>query len=101
MDMRIEFIASDEVKEALASLGRTEDVKFSPDNRRLAIAGFSKNKCVVVDIQFEISSTHKKVLLNDFVEITSPCLQEPHGLAFIDHETLIVANRSGAVPILK
>lgn len=101
VNMQIEVIASDDVREVLASLGRTEDVKFSPDNRRLAIAGFSKNKCIIVDFQFEISPTHRKVLLNDFVEITSPCLQEPHGISFIDQETLIVANRSGEVSILK
>jgi hypothetical protein len=101
LDKQIEFIATDEVKEALSILGRTEDVKFSPNSRRLAIAGYKKNKCLVVDIQFEFSSTCKKVLLIDFVEISSPSFQKPHGLYFIDQETLIVANRRGAVPILK
>lgn len=101
VDMQIDLIASDEVMAALANLGRTEDVKFSPDNRRLAIAGFTKNKIVIFDIQLDISSARKQVLLNDFVEITSPCLREPHGLCFIDQDTLIVANRAGAVPILK
>lgn len=101
MNKKIEFIATNEVIEALASLGRTEDVKFSPDNRRLAIAGFTNNMCLVIDIQLEVSSTCKKVILSDFIEIRSSCLNEPHGLSFIDQETLVVANRSGNVPVLK
>ena len=31
--------ASPELRSAIAGMGRTEDVKFSPDNRRLAVAG--------------------------------------------------------------
>jgi hypothetical protein len=36
---RISFLPSDGAKTAIAKLGRTEDVQFSPDDRRLAIAG--------------------------------------------------------------
>jgi len=35
---QLPFTASDQVRGAIASMGRTEDVTFSPDNRRLAIA---------------------------------------------------------------
>jgi hypothetical protein len=45
---QIEFTASKEVWRVLEDLGRTEDVKFSPDNRRLAVAGFAKSKLVIL-----------------------------------------------------
>jgi len=99
--MQIEYRASKKVEWALETLGRTEDVKFSPNSRRLAIAGFGNNSCLVVDINFQNISDGKQVLLTDCVEVTSPSLNSPHGLAFIDDETLIVANRSGAMPVLK
>ncbi|MBK8993548.1 MAG: hypothetical protein IPM40_18625 [Gammaproteobacteria bacterium] len=37
-EQRIDFTASEDVRTLLRDLGRTEDVKFSPDNRRLAVA---------------------------------------------------------------
>jgi len=99
--MQIEFTASEEVQEALANLGRTEDVRFSPNNRRLAIAGFAKNKILVVDVDIVASVAGKTVDLTDCVEIKSSSLHGPHGLFFIDDETIVVANRFGMVPILK
>jgi hypothetical protein len=98
--MQIEFTASEGVRQALASLGRTEDVKFSPSSTRLAIAGFAKNKILVVEVAIVASRTGKSVELTDCLEVRSPSLRAPHGLSFIDDETLVVANRFGMVPIL-
>ena len=100
-EQRIDFAASEEVRGVLRDLGRTEDVKFSPDNRRLAVAGYKKNKLVVFDVAIEVSAAGKRVSLQDFIEITSPSLHAPHGLCFIDDQTLVVANRWGDAPILK
>src|SRR5436190_16297890 len=99
--MEIEFTASAEVRQGLANLGRTEDVKFSPSNRRLAIAGYAKNKILVGDVEIAFSAAGKSVDLTGCVEVESPSLHGPHGLSFIDDDTLVVANRSGMVPILK
>lgn len=101
MAFEITFAASDRVQKALAEIGRTEDVKFSPDNRRLAIAGYTKNQILIINTLIEESATGKRVTLSDCTTITSPSLQQPHGLFFIDDQTLIVANRSGEVPILR
>ncbi len=101
MAFEITFAASDQVQKALAEIGRTEDIKFSPDNRRLAIAGYTKNRILIVHTFIEESATGKRVTLSDCITITSPSLQQPHGLFFIDDQTLIVANRSGEVPILR
>jgi DNA-binding beta-propeller fold protein YncE len=97
---QIEFTASKEVWGVLKDLARTEDVKFSPNNRRLAVAGFAKNKLVVFDVEISASASGRKVALTDFMEIRSSSLHAPHGLCFIDDETLIVANRGGEAPIL-
>lgn len=100
-EQQIEFTASNEVWGVLKDLGRTEDVKFSPNNRRLAIAGFARNKLVVLDVDIASSAAGKRVILTDFMEITSSSLHAPHGLFFIDEETLVVANRGEGAPILR
>jgi len=100
MTFQIEFSASDDVTKALVELGRTEDVKFSPDNHRLAIAGFIKNKILIVDSCIEETAIRTRVTLSNCITITSPSLQSPHGLCFIDNQTLIVVNRDGEAAIL-
>ena len=97
---QIDFAASEDVLAALEDLGRTEDVKFSPNNRRLAVAGFGKNKIVVFDVDFDASAAGKVgITLTDVIEITSSSLHRPHGLFFINDETLVVANRGKDAPI--
>jgi hypothetical protein len=83
----------------IASLGRTEDVRFSPDNRRLAIAGFALDRITVFDIDIATTPAGTRVALTGGVVLTSPALKRPHGLDFIDDATLIVANRTGDVAI--
>ena len=100
-DHAINVFASDEVLMRLQELGRTEDIKFSPDSRRLAIAGFKKDKLLILDIKVVPSPNGISVSLTDFVEITSPSLNRPHGLAFIDDKTLIAVNRRGEAPIFE
>jgi hypothetical protein len=55
MFLEIEYRASPRATDAIASLGRTEDVRFSPSNRRLAVAAFTRNRIAVFDI--DIAST--------------------------------------------
>ena len=90
---QVEISAPTEVWEVLKNLGRTEDVKFSPSNRKLAVTGFRKNKILVFDVEISASTSSKKVALTDFIEIASSSLYEPHGIFFIDENTLVVANR--------
>jgi hypothetical protein len=47
---QINYVAPQYVRDAVGSLGRTEDVRFSPNNRRLAVAGFLNNKITVFDV---------------------------------------------------
>ena len=70
MSFQIKISASEDVQKALAEIGRTEDIKFSPDNRRLAIAGFLKNKILIVNVLIDQSATGKQVTLSDCITIT-------------------------------
>jgi hypothetical protein len=97
----IAYTAPQSVTDAVGSLGRTEDVRFSPSNRRLAVASFHRNRIVVLDIDIASSRGATQVALTGGVELSSPTLQWPHGLDFIDDDTLIVTSRRGDVALFK
>ncbi len=99
--MEIDYTASRSVRNVVESIGRAEDVRFSPNNRRLALAGFIRNRIAVFDIDITTPATGTHVALTDVVELSSPALSLPHGLDFIDDETLVVANRARDVAIFK
>ncbi len=99
--MEIEYTAPQGVRDVIASLGRTEDVRFSPSNRRLAVAAFTRNRIVVFDIDIAAAATGHRVALRGGVDLSSPALKSPHGLDFIDDDTLVVSNREGDVGIFK
>lgn len=40
-------------------MGRTEDVKFSPDGRRLVIARFNCNKILILEVDCHCTETYK------------------------------------------
>jgi len=92
------------VAEALGRLGRTEDIHFSPDGKRLAIAGFNENRILILDVAIEDAAFGRggsatKAGFSDHLEISSPCLDKPHGVFWIDDRTLIVANRQANVDV--
>jgi hypothetical protein len=97
---KIEYAAPQHVQEVIASLGRTEDVRFSPSNGRLAIAEFLKNRITLFDVSV-IDGDPKKIALTDVAEISSTHLNWPHGLDFIDDEKLLVANRGGSACVFE
>jgi hypothetical protein len=101
MLLEIQYTAQQSVTDVVASLGRTEDVRFSPSNRRLAIASFFRNRIVVFDIDIASSLGATQVALTGGVELSSPALQWPHGLDFIDDNTLIVTSRGSDVALFK
>src|SRR6476620_8022344 len=94
--MQLHYTAPEHVRECIAGLGRTEDIRFSPTNNRLAIAAFSKNTIAVFTILIDHMSSSPSINITDVVEIYSDYLNEPHGVDFIDDEKIIVANRGGA-----
>ena len=98
---QLEFGAGEPVRAALAGLGRTEDLRFSPDNRLLAIAGFTKSRLLILRVDIGHGPGGPRLQLDDFMEITSDGLGNVHGLDFIDDRTLAIANRDGRVSILR
>ncbi len=92
--------ASEPVREALARLGRSEDLRFSPDNSRLVLAGFSRHKLLVLAIRVT-GGDHPGLEFTDFLELRAPDIGYVHGLDFIDARTLAVASRDGALTIVR
>lgn len=101
VNLQIDYHAPDVISRAVADIGRTEDIKFSPDGRRLAIAGFSRGLLLVIDLDWQAGVPGKRLLLTGHAHISSDCLHQPHGIAFIDNSTMIVANRGGEIAILQ
>ncbi|NND49690.1 MAG: hypothetical protein HKN60_05505 [Rhizobiales bacterium] len=98
---QLEFRASEPVRAALAGLGRTEDVRFSPNNELLVIAGFARDCLLVLSVRIEDAPSGPGVAVDDFMELTSGCINSVHGIDFIDDRTLVLANRDGMVSIME
>ena len=101
MLLETEYTAPPSVADVIGALGRTEDVRFSPSNRRLAVAAFHRNRIAVFDIDVTSSRGITQVALTGGVQLSSPALQWPHGVDFIDDDTLIVTSRRSDVAIFK
>ena len=97
----LRFEATDAVRGALAGMGRTEDLRFSPDGRRLAFACYANERIAIADVEIDGSSTGRSIALTRLVYLESPRLREPHGIDFVDDETIVVGNRGGAVDVFR
>jgi hypothetical protein len=89
--------APEPVRDALRRIGRTEDVSFSPNNRRLALACFDRNSLAIVDVAITRAANRPLVRLTNVAEYAPPGTIAPHGVDFLDDETILVANRYGNV----
>lgn len=94
------FKPSAVVEERIRALGRTEDVVFSPDQTRLAIAGFNEDKILVIQIRTVTEAGVMSVQSDGCVELRCPEFNRPHGISWIDDGTLAVANRGKDVVIV-
>jgi DNA-binding beta-propeller fold protein YncE len=99
MVREIGYTAAPRVAAAIGALGRTEDVRFSPSSRRLAVAAFQRNRVVVFHVDITASRATTQVALTGGVELSSPALQRPHGVDFLDEDTLIVTSRGSDVAL--
>ena len=93
----IPLVAPDDVREKLAVLGRTEDVRLSPRGRRLAIACYGTDRIAVADVVL----TTSEVRISRLELLSSPALGEPHGLDFLDEETVVVAGRRSGLGVFR
>jgi hypothetical protein len=92
---------SDAVHAALERLGRAEDVTFSPSGHRLALAGFERSVIAIADVRITADGDGAHVTVTGVTELESPRLTGPHGLCFVDDETIVVANRGGDVALFR
>lgn len=99
--MQLGFSAPQAVLDVIAAMGRTEDIRFSPDRRRLAVAAMPRQRIVLFDIEVQATPAGKRIHLSAAVELHSSELREPHGLDFIDNDTLAVANREGDLVLFR
>ena len=88
----LDLVASDDVRERLAALGRTEDIRLSPSGRRLAIACYAIDRIAVGEIELSPGG----VRLRRLKPLSSPVVRHPHGVDFVDDDTLVVASRERA-----
>lgn len=86
-----------EVLDKLRSLGRIEDIDFSPDGSRMVIAGFASDTIHVLDVNF-VGTDELEV--HSVLDVRSPTLKSPHGAAFAGRDRLVVSNRLGLVVVL-
>jgi len=100
-ELEISFETTSEILATLNAIGRTEDLAFSPDNSKLAIASYELNKVLIFDIEVNTLLLEPKVFLSNLCEINSSSITLPHGIAWINNETIIVANRVSNAVIIK
>lgn len=82
-------------------MGRTEDIQFSPDHRLLAVSGYRNDAVYLFSTYVARENGTKTLEIRNYAVIRSSCLKEPHGVAFLGMKYLIVANRAGALNILR
>ncbi len=87
------------VEAAIARLGRCEDLRFSPGGSLIAVPGFRSRTCLILSFKFD--AERQLVSVDDFLEIESASMPAPHGVDFLDDETIVVGPRSGSIVVLK
>ena len=97
----LDFDAPNRVRETLARLGRTEDVRFSPSGRRLAFASYDRAQIAVADVRIARSATGPDIAVTRIDLLSGKGLREPHGVDFADEDTLVVGNRSGGIGVFR
>lgn len=100
-DLEIAFEAPAEVRDALAAMGRTEDVRLAPGARRLAFACYANELIAVADLEIDVSASGPSIQVTSLSQLESTALREPHGLDFLDDDTLVVGNRAGGVAVFR
>ena len=97
--MKLEYNTTDQIRHIIRRIGRTEDVKFSPDNSRFIIAEFITNKLHFFSVEFDQTVSPADITLTNYCLVTSPDIKNPHGVCFLDNERIVVCSRYGDVSI--
>ncbi|MGH7885949.1 MAG: hypothetical protein ACRENO_09675 [Thermodesulfobacteriota bacterium] len=101
INSKINYETTTEISGIISNIGRTEDVKFSPDNKRFVIAEFLENKIHLFSIDVDRTLSPLRISIPKYSLITSSNLNQPHGICFLDNDHIVVCNRKGDVSIFK
>lgn len=71
---------------------RSEDVRFSPSGRRLAVV--ATDGCLLL---FSVNLEVSPIVVEAQVEFRSPSLLIPHGVEFLGEDMVVVASRNGGL----
>jgi Lipoprotein LpqB beta-propeller domain len=99
--LEVGFEAPAAVRDALAAMGRTEDIRLSPNGRRLAFAGYGGGRIAIADVEFTSTASGPEVAVTSLDWLASPDLREPHGVDFVDDDTLVVADRIAGIFVFR
>jgi DNA-binding beta-propeller fold protein YncE len=100
---QLPVLMDDAVAARLSVIGQTEDVAVSPDGQRLALACFGGDRIALVELSVERDPERgapSAVLVQSVVMVACGLLASPHGVAFLDDRTLVVANRAADLVVL-
>lgn len=97
----LDYKASEKIECLIDRLGRTEDIRFSPDGRWLAVVDYENNRVVLFEISVEVSGSSHLITLSSYISVGSEYLNRPHGIDFLNDEYFIVANRKGALTLFR
>lgn len=76
--------------ESLGESLRTEDVRFSPSGRVVAVVATNG-----VLLLFTVDASGRPIRVDRSMELRSTSLASPHGVDFLSEELIVVANRAG------
>jgi hypothetical protein len=97
----IDFDAPSGVRETISRLGRTEDLRFSPGGRRLALVCYERDQVALAEVRIETSPAGPDVAVTRLDLLSADGLHEPHGVDFADDDTLVVGNRGGGIGVFR
>ena len=100
-DARLVYDAAAGVQDVIAGIGRTEDIVLSPDNTRLVILDYFGKRIFVFSIRIDTASRSPQVTLSDFSILISDSFREPHGVAFLGDDHIVVCNRAADVCVYR
>ena len=100
-DIRIEYKASSEIRDVISRLGRTEDIRLSPDNTRLAVVDFLENRIFFFSIRIDNTTATPKITIFDHIILSSASLRGSHGIVFLGNHYIIIGSRNGDVGVFR
>lgn len=97
----MKYDASPKMQEVISSMGRTEDITFSPDAKQLAIVAFNENKIYLFDLEVVGVADLQTIKISKCIIISSKYFNSPHGLSFVGTEHFLVASRGADLTLFE